>query len=40
MLPWRKILAREGLDTSDDIENDDDEDPGSLFTLDKRGRCR
>jgi len=30
-LPWRKLLVREGLDTSDDVDNDDDEDPGSWF---------
>lgn len=35
MLPWRRLLAREGLDTNNDIENDDDEDPGSWFTRDQ-----
>jgi len=31
-LPWRKLLAREGLDTNDDVDNDNDEDPGSWLT--------
>ena len=33
-LPWRRLLAREGLDTnaSDGIDNDDDEDPGPWST--------
>ena len=30
-LPWRKLLAREGLDTSDEVDNDNDEDPGTWF---------
>lgn len=34
-LPWRRFLAREGLDASpnDDVDDHDDEDPGSLFCL-------